>query len=225
MVKDKNSFNQYTCLFLRCSGSCRQPLTTLPCTRTGCCQASRVTSFWETGLMGARGWNWSRDTPSSSHLVSWHDLLKCPMEEAEVKEWIICPDSNEWLHGFSLTPVSSFCLNLIGFQAGSMLSTLPRMHLSLGETSCTVSTSQCSSPSTRSKTAPKYESATIEAKQAPTAVVVGVRSVVGDYMTIFCTFSGSFQVPLPLLLRDVLVRPGEVLELPDQTLLSETRAS
>lgn len=32
-------------------------------------------------------------------------------------------------------------------------------------------------------------------------------------------FAGSFQVPVPLLLRDVLVRPGKVPALPDQTLL------
>lgn len=92
-------FGKLSHLPFRCSGWCRPRLTTSPCTRTGSCRASRVTSSWETGPTGARGWSWSRDTPSSSHLVRWHDLSKCPMEavmEAVVVEWkggISWPDS------------------------------------------------------------------------------------------------------------------------------------
>lgn len=56
----------------RCSGLFLPPLITLPCTRTGFCQASRVTSFWETELTDVRGWSWNRATPSSFPQVSWH---------------------------------------------------------------------------------------------------------------------------------------------------------
>lgn len=101
-------FQQYSRLFLRCSGLCHQHLTTLPCTRTGCCPESRAMSSWETGPTGARGWSWSRDTPSSSHLVRWHDLLKRPKEAAAVErrsegEGLYPAWFTAWLCGFSLS--------------------------------------------------------------------------------------------------------------------------
>lgn len=101
-------FQQYSHLFLRCSGSCHQHLTTLPCTRTGCCPESRATSSWETGPTGARGWSWSRDTPSSSHLVCWHNLSKRPKQAAAVGrrsegEGLYPAWFTAWLCGFSLS--------------------------------------------------------------------------------------------------------------------------
>lgn len=63
-------------LVIRCSGWCLRLIITLLCMRTGFCQANRVISSWETELMVAREWSFSKDTPSSSHLVCWQSVIR-----------------------------------------------------------------------------------------------------------------------------------------------------
>lgn len=68
--------NNKSVLLLRCFGWCLRPRITSPFMRTGSFRASRATSSWEIEPTAAREWSFSRDTPSSSHLVCWHGRLK-----------------------------------------------------------------------------------------------------------------------------------------------------
>lgn len=92
-------------------------------------------------------------------------LLKWPTGGKISCHCQLSPDYDSLRRSICMNPHSiplSFDLNLFGFQAGSMPSTLLRTRWCLGATSCTVSTFLCSSPSTRSRIGPRYESAKSE---------------------------------------------------------------
>lgn len=153
--------NNKSVLLLRCFGWCLRPRITSPFMRTGSFRASRATSSWEIEPTAAREWSFSRDTPSSSHLVCWHGRLKVasrkrlaatpPASNAKPFPGYCtnkrsCASLREFL---SHPPVSPLCFFFVVIKGGSTPSILPRTRWCSEATFCTALTFLCSLPSMR----------------------------------------------------------------------------